>query len=353
MTGRLVKTKRLHVERPAAASPQAVLDRRELCFVAVERTRMPMIITDPRLPNNPIVLANDAFLKLTGYAAEDVIGRDCRFLQGPETSPIAVDEIRRAVADQTGCDVELLNYRKDGTTFWNALHLSPIHDDKGKLVYFFGSQHDVTEQRRAVRLEAVEHRLLREVDHRALNALAIVEGIVRLTKADDPKAYAKTVQRRVQALAKAHQLLAESGWEGVPLSQLLEVQVDRIARKRVHLEGPHSTVKPAHVQPLSLVFHELMVNAAMHGALSQRSGTLEVHWALAEDGHTVQLDWHEAGGPPPPIDRAPGFGTTVINGTLRRQLGGDLKRSWEPDGLKLKLSLPVRAPSDAPGVRLN
>src|ERR1700712_3063744 len=88
----------LHGDSPAAALPGMMLDRRELALVAVERTRMPMVVTDPRQPDAPIGLANQAFLDLTGYTAEEVIGRNCRFLQGPETSAAAIEEIRVAVA---------------------------------------------------------------------------------------------------------------------------------------------------------------------------------------------------------------------------------------------------------------
>lgn len=91
----------------------------------------------------------------------------------------------------------MLNYRKDGSAFWNQLHLSPIHDDNGRLVYHFGSQIDRTEYRRIQALEASEHRLLLEVDHRANNVLALVDSIVRLTRSDDAALYAAFVQKRV------------------------------------------------------------------------------------------------------------------------------------------------------------
>ena len=112
---------------------------------AVRATRMPMIVTDPRQHDNPIVFANDAFLHLTGYTRLEVTGRNCRFLQGPETDPDAVDRIRKAVKDEADIKIDLLNYRKDGTTFYNALYVGPVRDESGKVVYFFASQFDVTE----------------------------------------------------------------------------------------------------------------------------------------------------------------------------------------------------------------
>ncbi|WP_267358578.1 MULTISPECIES: PAS domain S-box protein [unclassified Methylobacterium] len=111
---------------------------------AVRATRMPMIVTDPRQPDNPIIFVNNAFGRLTGYAREEIVGRNCRFLQGPETDRDDVARVREAIAARRGIEVALLNYRKDGTTFWNQLLLAPVRDAAGEVAYFFASQYDVT-----------------------------------------------------------------------------------------------------------------------------------------------------------------------------------------------------------------
>ncbi len=121
----------LHGDAPSATTPQAELDRRELAFVAMERTRMPMVVTDPRQPDNPIVLANRSFLHETGYVADELLGRNCRMLQGADTDRDAVEQIQQALIDEREITIELLNYRKDGTPFWNQLYISPVHDDDG------------------------------------------------------------------------------------------------------------------------------------------------------------------------------------------------------------------------------
>jgi PAS domain S-box-containing protein len=118
-------TQKLHGDLPSASAKAALADRKELAAIAFERTRMPMVVTDARKPDHPIVLANKSFLELTGFTAEEVIGRNCRFLQGPATSPIAVAEIRAGIADEREVSVESLNYKKGGEAFWNRLHLSP------------------------------------------------------------------------------------------------------------------------------------------------------------------------------------------------------------------------------------
>ncbi len=122
-------------------------DRDDVFFAAVRMTRMPMIVTDANRPDHPIAFAKEAFLQLTGYAEEEVLGRNCRFLQGPRTDRETVQEIREALAEQRPFQAEILNYRKDGTPFWNALFVGPIFGRDGRLLYFFASQLDVTRRR--------------------------------------------------------------------------------------------------------------------------------------------------------------------------------------------------------------
>ncbi len=115
---------------------------------AMRATRMPMLITDPRQPDNPIVFVNDAFVKLTGYSREETLGRNCRFLQGPGTNLEDVSRLRKAVANLEPIEIDLLNYKKDGSIFWNRLLVSPVFN-QGELTYFFASQLDVTRERTA------------------------------------------------------------------------------------------------------------------------------------------------------------------------------------------------------------
>ncbi|CAO4186628.1 HWE histidine kinase domain-containing protein [Methylorubrum extorquens] len=134
---------------------------------AVKATRMPMLITDPHRPDNPIVFVNGAFSKLTGYSREEILGRNCRFLQGPETDPRDVARIRDAVERRVPVEIDLLNHKKSGEVFWNRLLISPVFDDEGQLTYFFASQFDVTLERdRMVRLQRDRDALEQEVERR-------------------------------------------------------------------------------------------------------------------------------------------------------------------------------------------
>lgn len=140
---------------------------------AVRTTRMPMLVTDPNQPDNPIVFLNDAFTRLTGYTREDVMGRNCRFLQGPATSSEDVTRVRNSVARREAIEIDLLNYRKDGTTFWNRLLISPVFDESGKLTYFFASQFDVSPDRnRVAELQSTQGELEGEVERRMLDVTA-------------------------------------------------------------------------------------------------------------------------------------------------------------------------------------
>jgi PAS domain S-box-containing protein len=134
---------------------------------AVRATRMPMVITDPRQPDNPIVFANKAFSRLTGYEQAAIVGRNCRFLQGPDTDRADIARLRQAIEDRTQIEIELVNYKKDGTRFWNRLLVSPVFDADGELAYFFASQFDVTlERERLVGLERDRDALVAEVAER-------------------------------------------------------------------------------------------------------------------------------------------------------------------------------------------
>ncbi len=129
-----------------AAAAQAGSD---IFFAAVQMSRMPMCLTDPRLLDEPIVFCNQAFEELTGYGQAEIVGFNCRFLQGEKTDPAMVAEIRRALDAREDVHIELLNYRRDGSSFWNALFISPVFDTAGDLVYHFASQLDVTRRREA------------------------------------------------------------------------------------------------------------------------------------------------------------------------------------------------------------
>ncbi len=319
-----------------AVDPGVLTDRRELATVALERTRMPITITDARRPDNPIVMVNQAFFDLTGYGAEDVIGHNCRFLQGPGTSAEAIAEIARAVAEQREAVVEMLNYRRNGEPFWNQLAISPIHDDQGRLLYFFGSQLDITARRRAQELEASEHRLLREVDHRAMNALALAQAIVRLSRTDSVERYAELVQGRIGALARAHVLLAQNGWTGATMDSLARAELQVSLDDSWKVDGEDALVNASQVQPLLLVLHEMVDDFARR---SRGTGArLEFFSRIDRQAGWVGFDWCERG----QTESAPELTSHLVRTLVERQLKGRLEWRQGADGLEAELRIPAR-----------
>jgi PAS domain S-box-containing protein len=112
-------------------------------FLEEDETQMSVVITDPSLPDNPMIYVSDEFEAQTGYAPSEAVGRNCRFLQGPDTNPHTIEAIRQGLRAQTRFTIDILNYRKDGTPFVNRLRIRPIYDAEGRLMFFAGAQNPV------------------------------------------------------------------------------------------------------------------------------------------------------------------------------------------------------------------
>jgi PAS domain S-box-containing protein len=227
-------------------------------FAAVEKTRMPMTIVDARQADYPIIFSNDAFLEMTGYSEQEVLGRNCRFLQGPETDRRSVQVIRAALAENREMAIEILNYRKDGSTFWNALFISPVYAPSGELIYFFASQLDVSRRRdaedalrQAQKMEALGQ-LTGGIAHDFNNLLQVMVGHLDLMemslkgtrKPFTPERTQQTIDSVKQAVSRAstltQQLLAFSRKQRldgrtVNLNIVLEKMSD-LMRRTVGLE---------------------------------------------------------------------------------------------------------------------
>ena len=231
--------------------------------------------------------------------------------------------------------------RADGTERLVRWRNAVLRDASGALLVVVSSGEDITEARAA---EERQWLLAREVDHRAKNVLAVVQSVLLLTPAEDVKAFRAAVQVRVTALARAHALLAKEGWRAADLRTLLEAEVSPHAAGSLRLNGPVVQVAAAAVQPIAMLVHELATNATKHGALSLPGGVVEVRWMVEPlmSGGTLHLHWAEVSGPP--VQGVParrGFGTRVIEATVRRQLGGTIGRRWEPTGLVVEVSIPL------------
>lgn len=174
-----------------------------------------------------------------------------------------------------------------------------------------------------------------------MNALAIVQGIVRLTRADTTASYAAAVHGRVHVLARAHSLLSIRGWRSVPLDELIRLGIEPFGRERITLSGPSVAMSSHYFQPLTLVRHELIANTATHGALSTAQGEVQISWDHTVSADRLALVWRESGGKAPLAVRPRGYGERMIEGVVKRQLGGAIRRTWRADGLTAEIELPV------------
>jgi PAS domain S-box-containing protein len=184
----------------------------DIFFAAVQMSRLAMVLTDPHQPDNPIIFANQAFEILTGYEQSEILGRNCRFLQGRATNPDTVNQIRQHLTDQADVHEDILNYRKDGTVFWNALFISPVFDPSGQLLYFVASQLDVTKRReaeavlqQAQRLESLGA-MASSVAHEFNNLMLIVFGSLGQLEQDLAIDQAQRIK-----LDRAHWAIGQAG----------------------------------------------------------------------------------------------------------------------------------------------
>ncbi len=357
---------------------------------AVRATRMAMIITDPHLADNPIVYVNQAFCSLTGYEEREVIGRNCRFLQGVDTDPRHRVQIRDYVMNNRDLHIEILNYKKDGTPFWNSLFVSPVLDRQGEISHFFASQLDVTErkerergierlasdlaeaksmlegqvdERTAALMQTLETRtkLLTELDHRVKNNLQLMISLVNLEKrhrSSEPEHEAlEAIRVRLHALELVHRKLYNEDSIGrFDVSEFVrnivedhQLQSGRSDIKLVFQTEPVS-VTSAKAGPVALFVNEL-VGAAMRYAYQGRRGSLKVglrairqgaaevfELSIADDGYTAREK---------DDTRRSTAGTIVA--LLARQLDASIDWCEGDAHMLVRVTMPCAEPEPEPG----
>jgi PAS domain S-box-containing protein len=255
--------------------------------------------------------------------------------------------IRRATAPG-GDGLYQMDYRvirrSDGEERWIAAH-GMVRREAGGPTRLIGVAMDITERKRA---EERNELLRREVDHRAKNALAVVQAALRLSRADTPAELIRVVEGRVAALARAQTALARRRWQGAELRPLLEGElapflVETPGAPYATLSGPPVTIGAEAAQPLCMALHELATNALKYGALSRPEGRLSVAWGVDAARGRLRILWQEQGGPE--IPAAPGhrgFGSRVLEQTIRTQLSGTVTRLWRRGGLHCEIEVPLR-----------
>jgi PAS domain S-box-containing protein len=246
-------------------------------------------------------------------------------------------EVARGMAEGARSQqTEFRVLRPNGEIRWCIGTAAASVDAAGNVLRVSGVTIDVTDRK-----EAEERQILlaREVDHRARNALAVIQSIIRLTRAKSVDDYVQAIEGRIKALARAHTLLSDSRWHGADLATLVADEMAPYrAGDKVKCGGPDISLQPATAQGLALALHELATNAAKHGALSSPDGKITLDWQLEADALT--LHWTENGGPriTQPTQRS--FGLKVIIASIEQQLGGKASFDWNPKGLRVVLSIP-------------
>jgi PAS domain S-box-containing protein len=287
-----------------------------------------------------VVLFNPAAEQMFGVSMSDALGTPIeRFI--PERFRAGHAEHIRRFTDtgvtnrRMGALGAVSGIRANGEEFPLEASISQVHVGGAQLATVI--LRDIAERKAN---EEARHLLAREVDHRAKNALAVVQALVSLTRAETKEEFVAAVRGRVSALGRAHSLLAQNRWEGGDLTQ---VAIDETAAYhgagQIEIKGSPTVLSANAVQPVSLLIHELATNALKYGALSVEGGKVAIDWRVSRD-HTLELSWVETGGPnvSPPVTH--GFGSTLVGEVIARQLQGSLDIQWPPEGLRLTATLP-------------
>lgn len=290
---------------------------------AVESSAVPIAIADPFEPDCPLVFVNNAFLKLTGYEEDEVLGRNCRFLQGPETRDADRQALKDAIRTQATISHEILNYKKDGTAFWNELHMAPMLDDRGELLYYIATQVDVTDRvnrqddlkhelhakTEALRDQAERtHHMAREMTHRVRNSLALIQAMLRMqlsSLADDTARNALVgALSRIQAIVEIQRIIEHGDIDsqieiGEIIGSICE-KLDHISRAHVAYSADEIEIGEDMITPIALIVSELVTNAQKHAYGPEQGGIIAVtarrknggiELSVRDDGQGVAEDF--------------------------------------------------------------
>ena len=315
--------------------------------VAADATRMAMVFTNAEEAANPIVYANQAFLKLTGWSRDEVLGESFNSLMARGASPDALKEIEKAVAGSHEDDPEICYRRKDGSQFWASLSVSPVKDEQGKIVQHFASLVDLTSFKAE---QATCKLLIGELNHRVKNTLATVQSVVRqgLKAATDPAVIRESIESRIFALSRSHDILSRENWKGAGLHDLINASLEPFVVtdgrvERFNVEGCNLRLPAKAALAMGIVFHELATNAFKYGAFSNGSGTVSVSWKIesSQSGKRLLLHWREKDGPEVTPPTRKGFGSQVMERGLAHELHGEVHVNYASTGVVCTMNVPL------------
>jgi PAS domain S-box-containing protein len=315
--------------------------------VAAEETRMPMVFTNAKAAGHPIIFANDAFLSLTGYKRAEVLAKDFLSLMATGIDRKIKAEVEACFANKPKTDPEIHYRHKDGSEFWASLFVSPVRGENGEIVQHFVSFVDLTKHKQD---QAHCKMLIDELNHRAKNTLSTVQSIVvqALRTPASPDVVRESIETRLFALSRSHDLLSSDHWEGAGLHDLVDNALEpfRVVEDRAErfvVTGENVRLQPKTTLTLAIAFHELATNAVKYGAFSNESGTIAISWKVkrAPEGKRLVLRWEERDGPPVVPPSRKGFGSWVIERGLAHELQGAVELTYPTEGVLCTIDIPL------------
>jgi len=277
---------------------------------------------------------------MLGRAIDDLLGRTDEEIFPADSGAAIIALKREALVSGQPKRAEVAIEDRSGPR-WHDLHIEPLRNDAGDIVGLTCASVDVTERKEG---EAHLRLLMRELTHRSKNLLAVIQAMARQTArhAGSIDGFLNQFSARLQALAASHDLLVRESWHRASLRELIESQLAAYTEKgieQVAIDGPAVALKPEAAQNLGLALHELAINAAKFGALSQPYGRVSITWALRDNA--LALDWREQFGPKVKPRRKRGFGSMVIERNLTRALDAQVDLAFDPDGLRCHVAIPA------------
>jgi PAS domain S-box-containing protein len=311
--------------------------------VAAETTRMAMMFTDARDPYNPIVFANDSFLTLSGYNRAELLGQRFNSLLARGDDFDVIAKVNAAFKNSSDTDPEILFRRKDTSEFWASIFISPVLDKDDELVQYFVSFVDLTTHKQE---QSQSRMLIDELNHRVKNTLATVQSIVwqALRKSTDARVIGESIEARLSALSRCHDLLTRENWESAGLRDIVSDALGPFGApgalaERLVITGDNIRMPPRVTLALGIALNELATNAVKYGAFSNETGSIQIAWSIvsSSNGDRVILNWQEKDGPPVLQPSRKGFGSQVLERGLAQELEGSTNLDFQPRGLVFTL----------------
>lgn len=293
------------------------------------------------------VQCNPAYEKLLGYSMEELRNASFAILVHPDDRAANIAEMERLVRNEIPY-FEIFNrsIHKSGRTLWVHKFVLLLRDARGQPVNIVALVTDMTERKR---YEEQIRLLMREVNHRSKNLLAVVQSVARQTAAHaDPENFAQRFSERLQGLAASHDLLVHNAWQGVGLEELVRSQLSHfkdLVGSRISLSGPDFRINASAAQSLGMALHELSVNAGKYGALSNGAGHVAIAWSVADERLT--LSWRESGGPQVTEPEHSGLGSLILTRLAEQSLGASVTLDYAPEGLSWTLVSPLASVAES------